>query len=156
MRRTAAVMTTAALAALGCGFGDLDDFLDEFDDYDPCYLSGGEEAAVTGDWVLSGAGSRSGCDLDSQNTARFTLDSRGQISVEQDEDGGLTLVSDLGGFSLTGDVDGACVTFTTKEPGSDIWYEWDGTVDGNVITGEFTGYGPGGCLSEGDFTVLID
>ena len=146
------------MALTGCG--SLSDFLEDYDldlsDYDPCYASSGDPIDTTGAWSLTGRGERYDCSVEELNTGSFDLSSDGLIDILQDEDGTLSLRNDRGGFVLYGSVDGLCVDFTTTEQGEDLAYDWSGTIDNNIITGSFEGYGPYGCVSEGEFTVIID
>jgi hypothetical protein len=60
------------------------------------------------------------------------------------------------GFSLAGQVQGSCVTFTTSESDllGTILYQFKGKASsGRVIRGRFTGTGPTGCVAGGTFTV---
>lgn len=142
------------LLLTGC---DVLDFLDSGDPWaaDPCTADGASPAWVAGDWALTGQGERTGCSVASLDTPRFELASRGAIQVAQDGSQ-LLLANTRADFRLQGSVEGVCVDFTTTESDNTLSFDWTGIAQDNVVTGTFTGYGPGACLSEGDFTLLID
>ncbi|MFT4976892.1 MAG: hypothetical protein ACI8S6_002797 [Myxococcota bacterium] len=119
-----------------------------------CGFATGEED-VAGAWSITGSGSRSGCARSGLNTDDLDLSSSGLIVVAQDGSE-LWLESSIGGFDLFGEVEGSCVDFTTTEYDSDIILAWSGTADYNTIVGDFSGSGPDGCYTTGEFTVIID
>ncbi len=71
------------------------------------------------------------------------------------------LKGQIPGFSLTGQVQGNCVTFQTQESTTEgtLSYSFTGSMqkdDGErTISGSFNGSGPAGCTAAGDFTVTI-
>jgi len=71
----------------------------------------------------------------------------------------LLLKSAPPGFSLTGQVQGSCVYFTTRETDllGTVVYEMKGTAksSGREIKGRFTGTGPAGCHASGTFGVEV-
>jgi hypothetical protein len=69
----------------------------------------------------------------------------------------LRLRSAPSGFSLTGEVQGSCVTFETAEQDltGTLHYRFTGKASSRKIEGRFTGDGPQGCLSSGTFTIDI-
>lgn len=148
----AAPLLVVVLSLAACDDLIGDDFISEYDDH--CSAAG-TEADVAGAWSLTGRGERSECSVDALNTESFDIESVGLLDILQ-EDAALRLANDRGDFELRGSVDGICVSFTTTEVSHDISYSWSGTADNNTITGTFTGYGPEGCVSTGDFTVIID
>jgi hypothetical protein len=120
-------------------------------------------ASVAGQWELMGSGSRSGCSEERFNTKKFTLTSLpfdvAQVSTGTGLDS-LELASDVGdNFDLKDTlVEGTCVSFTTVEnsPQGTLQYRWTGTVQyGGDVRGTFSGSGPSGCTSSGDFTLVI-
>jgi hypothetical protein len=62
-----------------------------------------------------------------------------------------------GEFTLTGTVRGTCLEFTMEETGhaGSFRFAFDGNRDGADVAGTFTGEGPPGCASTGDFRVTI-
>lgn len=126
-------------------------------DYDPCGSLAGP-TDVSGSWSIEGRGTRSGCDderLDGEITLRT-----GVFVVEMDETSGQITMGETitvpgGSFTVSGTVDGTCVDFTAYETGSagDFDFDFDGTVENNRISGDFTGSGPAGCYTTGTFEV---
>lgn len=114
----------------------------------------GVPAQVAGTWVLSGTGSRSGCENDKLDTDRFDLSSAG-IAVAQNGDT-LQLAEASETFELFGTVAGSCLEFTTVEAveNDSIRYAWSArvTTDARRAQGSFSGSGPENCISSGTFT----
>ncbi|MFH0902467.1 MAG: hypothetical protein V2A73_17700, partial [Pseudomonadota bacterium] len=80
------------------------------------------------------------------------------LQIAQDVEA-LTLIDPPEGFEmLSGRVTGSCVSFTTLEEleGADyIRYSYEGEAYSGKILGDFTGKGPGTCVSAGQFKVTI-
>jgi hypothetical protein len=158
---TAVALLFAGLLT-GC---DLDDFLDRFNPVDPCSTASGP-IDVAGTWRLTATGTRSSCD-DSRRDGDFRIPAV-ELRVLQSADPNNTSRHVLalaqvppvpgGTFSLTGDVRGTCVDFTTQETGNtgSFRFVFDGNRDGSDIAGDFTGEGPPGCRSSGRFRIVIE
>jgi hypothetical protein len=150
--------TVLLVLALGLGAGcDLDDFLDRFGDFDTCSVAQGN-TNVAGSWRLTASGSRSSC-----HDSRFDGDFRipaVELEVRQVGDA-LELVTvpqvPGGRFLFSGTVRGTCVDFSAQEEGTtgSFLFVFDGNRDGADVAGEFTGEGPPGCSSRGEFRVRI-
>jgi hypothetical protein len=122
-----------------------------------------DEANLDGTWVIEGEGERDGCNEGIYN-GDFTFAVKDPLQVRQtpasqiDELSMAEPVEVSGGsFSLTGTVDGSCVDFTTTEiqEALTLAFSFIGDVDGTLIEGDFTGTGPEGCESEGEFAVTV-
>ncbi len=120
-----------------------------------------DNASLAGRWTISGTGDLT-CPADpSSDIDDFRLEAA-SFTVEQDEDGTLTMVTPPpsdGEFAFEdGLVNGLLVDFVTREVagGQTIRLAFDGRANevGN-IAGRFTGQGPSTCTSRGDFVVEI-
>ena len=140
------------ISLLGC-IGE-DPF--SFDDFvvDRC---GTDSQDLSGIWTISGDGRRSDCREDFLNTDRFVIRSLELPVVHDTSTGQLSLGAANFGANFrieNGRVNGSCVEFTTVESNGDaeIRYDWQGRVEGGEIRGDFEGFGPKTCSSEGEFT----
>lgn len=119
---------------------------------------GGASDDLSGIWTISGEGKRSDCREDFLNTDRLTISSL-DIPIDHDTSTNRLSIGDANfaeNFRIEDSrVSGACVNFTTVEStgGAEIRYEWEGEVRGAEIVGEFKGFGPKTCVTEGEFTV---
>lgn len=140
------------ISILGCIDEDAFSFLDY--DSDRCGTSSSD---LSGIWTLSGEGKRSECREDFLDTDRFVIRSL-ELPIAHDTSTGRLTLGDANfaeDFRLEdGRVNGACVSFTTVEMtgSAEIRYEWEGTVESGELRGNFEGYGPKTCVSEGEFS----
>jgi hypothetical protein len=127
---------------------------------------GTTKVPISGQWSLSGDGSRSSCndpdrdgDISISNSAEWTV-SEGSA--------GTTLLIDTGSSDAQieeTELNNACVSFRTREilPGSVsgatevVVFNWDAAkVDGaDILIGSFSGESTDGCVYSGDFRVDI-
>ncbi len=152
----AVCVAIAGLIILGCSG------LDDLADKDP-FNNGAapvcteEVPEMTGIWVLAGSGSRINCADKALNTTHFDLSSAAlKLTASEDSFGNIQfgLAQSIDGFVLEGALDCDAVSFTTTEifRGDTLSYQWQGEGMGQtLITGTFTGTGPDGCESEGEF-----
>lgn len=143
------------LALGGCEL--LDDTFDD-DLADQCQSSEGD-VEVAGQWTITGRGTRKDCVDPRFNSDGFELATSVDLPIKQDGET-LTLEGQIDGFDFDGTVDGVCVDFNTVEAARDdvnnAVFRWRGTLrDDGAITGTFDGEGPNGCVSEGNFTAVI-
>ncbi len=155
LAKRVAPLYVIGLVVFSLGCIDPEDLTDAFDDFDsPC--SGATES-VSGRWVISGKGERTGCDREEHN-GRISFEAN-PITVSQSGDtlAGSAAPGPATAFSFQGDVSGSCVDFQTEEKGPDGTqnFSFTGEYDGgrDEIKGSFTGAGPRGCQDHGNFTV---
>jgi hypothetical protein len=148
----------AGLIILGCS--GIDDLApkDEFNNGSGVCTE--EAPEMTGVWVLAGTGSRTNCADKELNTTSFDLSSAAlKLQSSEDAFGNIefSLAQSINGFTLEGALDCDDVAFTTTEifRGDTLSYQWTGEAIGQgLITGRFTGTGPSGCESEGEFRMV--
>lgn len=150
-------LAIAAFCVALCSCELLDDnFDDELND--PCQSAEGT-AEVAGQWTITGRGTRKDCVDPRFNSDGFDLATSVDLPIKQDGEA-LTLEGQIDGFEFDGAVDGVCVDFNTVEEArediNNAVFRWRGTLrDDGAITGTFDGEGPNGCISEGNFTAVI-
>lgn len=150
------VAVFGGICAIGC---TIDPDLDPFDDlYTPDQCTG-TSPDLNGTWEITGTGKRSECREDFLNTDKFTLSSV-KIPLVYDADTGELSVGNVPANSnfqvKSAVIDRACVEFTTVEGVGDqtIEYRWKGSArSDNFLEGEFTGIGPSGCDTVGNFSM---
>ena len=153
-RRILAVLISASF--LGCGLTD------RFFNPEPRACSDlGPTVQVAGEWVISGLGRRNDCE-DESFLGNFDLGPSSALTVAQTDSSTvaeLSLTGSLAGFELTGEVEGPCIQFATREQTGTIGtivYQFDGQLErAGLVTGTFTGTGPEACTSEGEFEAEI-
>ncbi len=122
---------------------------------------------VSGQWTVTGTGSRSGCN-DRERDGDISLMNSRDWTVSEGP-GGTTLIIDTGSSSSRieeSSLNNACVTFRTREvipgdsPGSTVivTFDWEGVKEAssNILLGTFTGDSTDGCSYDGRFEVVID
>ncbi|MBI5507511.1 MAG: hypothetical protein HY903_02040 [Deltaproteobacteria bacterium] len=123
------------------------------------------DADVSGTWLLSGRGSRTGC-ADKVLDGDFSLDGMVPLQVRQAPQAGLpdtlSLVETVDvppgtTFSFHGTVSGAAVRFNTVEQGTGyrLLFSFSGEASAAFVSGTFTGDGPEDCSATGTFEVVI-
>jgi hypothetical protein len=160
-RRLAAFALCLPLVLGAC---QLDNLFPDLGVADPCSSASGPTQAG-GTWRLTAQGSRSGCD-DGRFDGDFRIPAT-QLEVQQISDTNdpnqdtldLSQIPTVpgGSFTLAGTVRGTCVDFTTEEDGSAGFFRFvfDGTRQGPDIAGDFSGDGPPGCVSSGQFRITV-
>lgn len=150
-----AVLLAGWLAVAGCG-------------YEPglpaCAVEA--QAKVTGDWLLTATGSREACGNDRLNgelslrtEAPFRVTAESVTTPEMHSR--LYLSEPPPGVSFAGEVTGGCVHFRIREQGPEAAnYAFEGRMEDRHVArkklaGTFSGNGPDGCRSRGDFGVRI-
>ena len=147
-----ALCSLFVVSLLGC-IGDDPFSLDDFD-VDRC---GSDTSDLSGIWTIRGEGNRTDCREDFLNTERFVIRSL-DLPIDHDTSTGQIRLGDANfseNFRIEdGRVNGSCVNFTTVETTgeAEIRYDWEGRVENGVIRGDFSGFGPKTCTSQGDFT----
>ncbi len=157
---TISTRLAALLVALGAPLPACD--LDSDWPFDRACAASVVPMSLQGAWTVHGDGKRTSCDDATLNASELAL-TVGPLDIVQ-SGSTLTLAEPLSlppGVSFTFDgarVDGSCVTFTTTETsahGDVVRVTFDGTRDGSRLSGTFTGFGPGTCRLEGDFSVDV-
>lgn len=155
---TLALLVCGACLSAGCDWaGDSD-----ADSGASCNIAGEPAAQLGGTWSIEGSGSRTDCDQPGYDSESFELGVAG-LDVRQ-SGADLWLASDPspsgGSFSLSGRVDGACVTFETTErwEGKLRRYSFRGRLSAGgwtntKVRGSFTGSGSDGCEVDGSFSL---
>ena len=121
----------------------------------------GTVGLLSGTWEIEGSGERFDCDDSTFDASLFDLTS---IPLEVVQTGAvleLSLDDPPPAFTFfDGEVSGRCFEFRTSEdtPLGIIDYDWSGVVaaeDPPVLTGQFSGTGPGTCETRGSFQVTV-
>jgi len=155
-----------AAAAIGCQDPNGDGSAAEPSCGDP--FTGRE---LDGDWMLSGSGMRSECDmrrlegeLSLRTPTAFDVAAEEQLAADAGGDGRVRYVLSLrssapAALQLTGEAIGACVHFTLTEDleeGGALQYDFDGHITGNnLASGDFDGRGPESCEVMGQFQLTV-
>jgi len=125
----------------------------------------GQNANVSGDWVLIAEGERTDCSK-ADYEAEAELKTMVVLEVEQESTGpnGADILRlrepiTLDGvtFTFSGSVHGGCVEFTTTEKGPDyqLGFTFEGNIESRNISGDFREITAGVCRTEGSFEVTI-
>lgn len=123
-------------------------------------------AAVGGDWTISGSGRREGCD-DPARDGEFRLQAVRPLEVSQDPDpeepsadrlSSRAGAGEEGEFALAGRVAGNCVDFDVSREidGESFTMRFRGELAGSRLVGGFAGTAPGGCRTEGELQIDLD
>jgi hypothetical protein len=147
--------------ALGAFVGCEEDYAREIDRcIDKSIREGKRAFWVQGEWTITGDGERSGCTDEVLNAAqmdlrtqRFRTHQQGHfVFLESGQE------ARLPGFTFSGMVGDRCIHVKGSEetPYGAITFDFPGRFLGSsLIEGEFTGRGPSGCVSKGEFTASI-
>ncbi len=144
-----------ALAFTTLCTGCLSDLFDSIPER-PC-ASAGSASDVRGQWRIVGSGIRRGCS-DALYEGNFRFQGGTGFGIAQAEDGTLSASEDIEGFSVSGRVEGSCVSLETTErtAAGDVLLRFSGTAQGRQVSGELTGQGPAGCQITGYFESAIE
>jgi hypothetical protein len=146
---------------LGTFVGCEEDYAREIDRcIDKSIREGKRAFWVQGEWTITGDGERSGCTDEVLNAAQMDLRSQ-RVRVHQQ--GHFVFLESgqeerLPGFTFSGMVGDRCIHVKASEetPYGHITFDFPGRFLGSsLIQGEFTGKGPSGCVSKGEFTASI-
>jgi MYXO-CTERM domain-containing protein len=160
-RRGHAATVILGWMMLGAFVGCEEDYAREIDRcIDKSIREGKRAFWVQGEWTITGDGERSGCADEVLNAAQMDLRSQ-RVRVHQQ--GHFVFLESgqearLPGFTFSGMVGDRCIHVKASEetPYGLITFDFPGRFLGSsLVQGEFTGKGPSGCVSKGEFTASI-